>query len=609
MKTKHSDKHKIITRAAALLLAFVVVVTFTGCYGYNGRDYAGSASDFNDLSYKRPAYDRFYDLYDHVMKKSDSFFDAVSLRNSFLEMYSIYIDVTAMGGLLDLYRNLDVTNTYYADEAVTLAAKSVDIYDKLWEACDVLVHGSGGWLLRSMDGLAELLEDLGGKYSNKKESDREIDALRIEIAMLLDEYQRLLNLEYSVDGDRFEYLYEIPDKAKSLVENDDGSVTWIISEQEIYVLSGQGYISDETAYLMLQDIERQKTEDFGECFIELVKKRNEIARISDPDSDYYKYSYLNDYHRDFAPEDVAGVRGYVSKPLVNLFFEAAGKISEPLLDRANELYAADFYNGILDNAKPILEDISTDLSDMLESMIKTHYYDIEYRPEKIDLGFTAFLPVYEKNFLYLQPQETATGSDISSFFHEFGHYFHQTRVPEAAFAGDIDTAEVMSQALELMVSKYYGRIYPDADAAASEYNYLVIRIVQSIILSFLFDEFEERVYKEEPSTPAGVSAILGGLLEEYGLSKESFSENIWINLYQLYAYPGYYISYGVSAIAAINIFLSEDQIGNYLSFCDATADAEGIRAAAKAAGIDDPFDRDLFAGSCGKLLKTLIDIT
>ena len=608
MKTKHSDKHKIITRAAALLLAFVVVVTFTGCYRYNGPDYESDASDFNDLTYSRPNYSRFEELYKYIIQNSGDFFKAFKLRNSFLEMYDIYVNVIAMSGVLEVLKSLDVTDTYYADESLLLESKSVDQYDKVWEACDALVRGSGGWALRTFDGLNELLDQFGGEYKEKDEKQHMIDELMIEADEVLDDYTRLLNVEYSICGDDYQYLYQIPDKSKTFLEDDLGGSTWIITEEEIYLLYDQGFISDETFGKMLDDIEVQKLNELGECYIELVDIRNRIAELDDPGSTYYDYSYKNDFLRDFSPEDVSAVRSFVRSYLSLYLNDLVYSLSFEDLSKANALYAPDFYNDILTNAKPILSDISSDMAQALDRMSGSNYYDIEYRPEKIDLAFTSFLPVYEKSFLFIQPGEEPTDEDISTFFHEFGHYYHMTRVPEAGYANDIDTSEVLSQALELIVSKYYGQIYTDAKVAGAEYNSLVLKFMQSIITSFLVDEFEERVYKGSPKSPDEVSLILGQLFKDYGLTDTVIPNNAWVEVYHVFAYPGYYISYGVSAIAAISIFMSEDPVGSYLDFCDATKDSAGLKSTVEASGISDPFERAVFKDVCDRFVKTVVDI-
>lgn len=608
MKRSSSFNRCLLLKITAFLLSLTVLLTFAGCYRYNGPDYESDASDFNDLTYSRPNYSRFEELYKYIIQNSGDFLKAFKLRNSFLEMYDIYVNVIAMSGVLEVLKSLDVTDTYYADESLLLESKSVDQYDKVWEACDALVRGSGGWALRTFDGLNELLDQFGGEYKEKDEKQHMIDELMIETDEVLDDYTRLLNVEYSICGDDYQYLYQIPDKSKTFLEDDLGGSTWIITEEEIYLLYDQGFISDETFGKMLDDIEVQKLNELGECYIELVDIRNRIAELDDPGSTYYDYAYKNDFLRDFSPEDVSAVRSFVRSYLSLYLNDLVYSLSFEDLSKANALYAPDFYNDILTNAKPILSDISSDMAQALDRMSGSNYYDIEYRPEKIDLAFTSFLPVYEKSFLFIQPGEEPTDEDISTFFHEFGHYYHMTRVPEAGYANDIDTSEVLSQALELIVSKYYGQIYTDAKVAGAEYNSLVLKFMQSIITSFLVDEFEERVYKGSPKNPDEVSLILGHLFKDYGLTDTVIPNNAWVEVYHVFAYPGYYISYGVSAIAAISIFMSEDPVGSYLDFCDATKDSAGLKSTVEASGISDPFERAVFKDVCDRFVKTVVDI-
>ncbi len=594
-------------RITALIVALTVCVCcLAGCYKSNS-DYGSGGYVFDDLAYRRPNIDRLYELADKIEEKKDSVFAGFDIFNSMNEMFDIYTDLMAMDGLLQIYTNRDVTDEYLANESFEISSAMTDVQNTLWKAVDTVATHAGGWLTRVFVDTESVLMSFGGSYGGETEEEKEFNELTVKELSLLKDYTTANGIEYAVDGDAYDFLYPIPDGAKEYTDNGDGTKTWLLTSDEISLLLEEGYISDEVAYKMMSDIEHQQFEVFGEIYVELVKVRNKIAENKGYAGNYGGYSYKELFGRDFTLDEVHAMRELLKPKLSGL----AGLLYEPIsktdFDAADSQAAIAYKAGIINSARPVLADISERFTDVLDEMERSGFCDLEYDDRKMDISFTMTLPVYDKPFLFIQPSEEATTTDVSTFFHEFGHYFHQSVIPEARYSNDIDTAEVLSQALELLATKYYGKFYPDRDMALGCRAETVYNLVNSVIEALIVDEFQERTFAEENLTPERTTEIYVELLKEYGLGDnfDDVTKNAWVHIYHIFAYPFYYISYGVSAVTAAAIYNSDDPVDKYMSFCDNTAD-KALRENCEACGLGDPADADQIYETLEKIVTSVL---
>lgn len=578
-------------RLLALFVAFAVCFgCLAGCYKSN-TDYDSESYYFEDLAYRRPNIDRLYELGDKIEEKKDSVFAALDIYNSLSEMFDIYSNVMAMDGLLQIYTNRDVTDEYLANESFEISSALTDVQNTLWRAVDSVATGAGGWLTRVFVDTEALLMQFGGSYGGETDEDREFKELTVRELSLLKDFTVANGNEYAVDGDAYDFLYPIPDGAKEYTDNGDGTKTWLLTTDEIYLLLDEGYISGDVAYEMLGDIEYQRFEVFGEIYTELVEVRNKIAENKGYAGNYGEYAYKELFGRDFTLAEVHEIRDSLKSVITDLIYKISEQSDKTDFDAADQ-YADQVYSaGIINSARPVLADISERFTDVLDNMEETGYCDLEYDDKKMDVSFTMTLPVIDKPFIFIQPSEHATTVDVSTFFHEFGHYFHQSVVPEARYTNDVDTAEVLSQALELIVTKYYGKYYPDREMASGCRADTVRRLLNSFIDALIVDEFEERTFTEENLTPERASEIYLEVLANYGIdySYDDVYRNSWVNIYHIFAYPFYYISYGVSAVAAAAIYNAEDPVAAYMDFCDNTA-TKSLKENCEACSLGDPVD-------------------
>jgi oligoendopeptidase F len=168
----------------------------------------------------------------------------------------------------------------------------------------------------------------------------------------------------------------------------------------------------------------------------------------------------------------------------------------------------------------------------------------------------------------------------------------------------MDLSESQSQGNEWMYIHFLKqKLTPEMYQAVSEYR--MSSDIAYIIGFVMVDQFEEAVYCHENA---------GNLtLEEYDGLMEAVAENYggidWVteNVMDVQSYwklvvlesPVYYISYAVSAIAAVNLFIiaEEDRSQAEQCYCilmEQTADTQGFMESIYLAGLAGPFEETVY---------------
>ncbi len=598
-------KSLLIKLTAVIVLLALATSSLCGCYNTTYYDkYVGNGS-YSSMVFREPDYSRFTALCDELEANYDNLFSGFKAVNQFEEALDLIYDFTAMEALSEILSFLDVTDSELAEAHERIASNRVEAVDRLWCITETLKTASEGWVLRTLVSLDQVLEIFGGSYAdNHNEFYVEY---KKEEAALLKEYTDLTTVEYSVDGSKYHFLYEIPDGAKTFTENEDGSKSWLLTYYDVMTYLQQGYLSYETASEMIKEINRQKNADYGDVLIRLISIRKKIASSMGYAS-YKKYAYSEVFERKYDITAIGELKSGIKEILVSGYSAAAQSVDNVLLSEA-DIKAAEFYDdGLIDEGRKVLEAVSSDFKSIIDDMVSKKLINYQYSPLKMDVSFTTVVPCYEIPFIFLQPGQVRTFNDVDAFFHEFGHYYQFVSNTPSIYSQDLDSQEVMSQALELLCTSQYGMIYDKSDVCETLYNRAVSTCLYSIISSFIVDDFETKLFEEKNLTAERISEIYFELLVEYGLvpegSDSAFHGGGWTDIYHIYSYPFYYISYGVSAISAISLFLSDNPVDTYKKFCANIGDLD-ISANCTACGLKDPLDKTAAIVNITKFLSTL----
>lgn len=333
----------------------------------------------------------------------------------------------------------------------------------------------------------------------------------------------------------------------------------------------------------------------AEVFVELVELRNAAARVYGYDS-YADFAYENLYFRDYTPSDAAGLYAGIKEyfvPLISRYEEAVWGAADRLL--AAEIHTSP--KAIIEAIAGVLPSISPELAQAWEYMREYHLYDLGAKAEKAQLGYTTTLYYYNQPFIF----NAASGEyyDYMDTIHEFGHFANAYANSADLLYGmpDMDLCELQSQGMEMLFIPFYGQLFGDlADDARA---YTMMSMLYSVVDGALYDEFQQRVYAEENLSPERVSEIFVQLRGEYGYEWYAGCETEWMEVVHNFEQPFYYISYCVSALAALEIFemLQTDwsaALDTYMRVCAMDTQYYYFSEAVEEAGLADIFSGESY---------------
>ena len=346
-------------------------------------------------------------------------------------------------------------------------------------------------------------------------------------------------LKKDLTKDQGEYLSEYEDmtkREKKLIKKEDD----LVQEYDKLSLNTDDFKADN--------------KDFVRIYSDLIDIRTELAEIYGYDS-YPEYAYEKVYNRDYSCEDARALAENVKKYIVPIFVKCT-----------EDFYSSDIYpllsyaddgDTILGNIAPYISELDPELRSAFNYLRRNHTYDLDYSPDKMDVGYTVDLPQYGALFIFNTPYREAI--DYTMTIHEFGHYnagFHDMQRTLLAQEMSYDLAEIQSQGLEMLFLDYYDEIFKDAsDAATKE---ALTNILSSVVTGCMYDEFQQEVFANPDMTGKEMNALSARLAEEYGMVEAGYENKdeakySWAAIPHTYESPMYYISYATSALSALDI--------------------------------------------------------
>lgn len=414
----------------------------------------------------------------------------------------------------------------------------------------------------------------GGGYSD------EDMALVYEEQDLVDAYYAALNQEYTVEYQGDTYTQSEADAA------------WTAWE-----LSDDAY--DEICTLLAK-AQNDATADY---YVQLVENRGKQAegygyRRTDR---FYDVMY---YGREITQRQ----REELYRGVKNSVVPVLGALEERITQLYETVDYWDTYSGqrLIPDLEQGVSMISEEFLPALSYMTEFGYYDIEAGENKAPTTFTTYLDYPDAPYLMMNP--SGTSYDFSTIVHEFGHYYAFYISPDPNMY-NLDLAEIHSQGLELLMLRHYETFfgeYAEIEELSTVYNILV-----SLVDGCMFDELERYAYCTENLTVDAMNEKYMGLLKEYGYraQEDTATEAYgWVGTAHLFDYPLYYLSYGISASAALGLWENAQEdydkaVEDYLSLV-ALGEAGSFTDTLGEIGMKDP----LSAESLNDLAECLIDV-
>ncbi|MBE6847891.1 MAG: hypothetical protein E7503_07170 [Ruminococcus sp.] len=303
-------------------------------------------------------------------------------------------------------------------------------------------------------------------------------------------------------------------------------------------------------------------------------------------------NYLYDYFaRDYEAADASALYERMLTELQPLYDELYTLIAEhPYYE---DLYTDAFgVSDMLGTVQKYTGEISPELERSAKKLIDEEWYMIGQGDACYTGSYCISIPGQEKALLYIYQSEQYY--DLYTAVHEFGHFHAEWRDDTPLFFQEncVDIAEVHSQGLSMLYTAFYDEIFGEA----AEYLELVTLydLVDSIVCGLAVGEFEYRVMQQlDDITPEEVVELF------YEINEACNTGYVLKDISHLYEQPGYYISYAVSAIPAMEIYQTmQDDFGAAVAKYEAIADISSndgkyrIRGALEECGFADIFSHD-----------------
>ncbi len=263
---------------------------------------------------------------------------------------------------------------------------------------------------------------------------------------------------------------------------------------------------------------------------------------------YDTETFYDVYNRDFTPEQAVSLSNSVQE----YFIPAGNAIEDAFYDVP---HSEDIYDDpvLFDNCFDTIRDYASKLSPSIgkyaSKLCDDKLYSTANGKDRYDGSFTVDLPMQNSALIYTYQYGDAY--DMLTAIHEFGHFYSSfyDETPTYMQCNNIDIAEVQSQGMEMIFMQFYDEMYGEQSEAMKMYK--LYDIVEAAISGFVIGEFEYQILRNiDTITPEEIVGQFDILMSANDYDTELYY------ISHLFEQPGYYISYGVSALAALDIWLT-----------------------------------------------------
>lgn len=306
------------------------------------------------------------------------------------------------------------------------------------------------------------------------------------------------------------------------------------------------------------------------------------------------FDYVNNlYGRDFSIDDIHTLTTNVKEYLVPLLYKYQALFTVEKL-KQDESYKKFVYT-LIDNFhknKDYLDGYAEFLGDTylknFNMLFKTGHYFTSNLDNSYNIAYTTSF--YDGSY-YMYFGKDYQG--IFTFVHEFGHYnafLNNT-------SSSLDVYEIQSQGNEMLFLSYLMNNY-DEGWVKTLYYYTIYDILTTIINASIITDFELYIYQNNILDSLLYDKIFKEIVSTYGeydtLNKVIYIEDYWH--YPTICSSGYYISYAVSAVAALSLFIDSNDVelvkNEYISLYKTKTD--GIKSVCEELGLRSPFDSNSY---------------
>ena len=480
-----------------------------------------------------------------------------------------------------------------------LTQEDVDEFYRLLEECEAL-----SLLGEDMDAIDAATEALDAQYEYigaqcsisliRHYSDTSNETLEQQYLDCFETYSQANN-DY-IEMSRRVYQSDSPAKEELFAEWTEADIAQLLAYEEEVALLQQRNAEIEVEYMA------STSDDVRiPLYIEFVQNNNKIAQTFGYEN-YYTYAYSLVYNRDYSSEELEKMRQFAGTYLIDV------------VDDAFNNFQTSFYNGLeAYKQNKVISFLYNDytsiypnyvdkyLSEMPKSM-QTHMNNMltadsyfATSPNAKPGAFTTMIG--DRSYCFFGPGY----ANNCTVIHEAGHYYASRYADLNSIP--LDLAETHSQGNEWLFICSLADKMP-ADQYKAMLDYRMYYDIAMILACLMVDEFEQQVYSVDVSnfTAADFDAIMENVCLQYCSLEYAADYLVDLGYYWrqvVVMQPVYYISYGVSSVAAIDLYTMalEDfdaALAVYQALCEQPHEDMGFLGNISAAGLSGPFQEEFY---------------
>lgn len=439
--------------------------------------------------------------------------------------------------------------------------------------------------MRSQKNYVEVYRSI---FFNKNEVHEIADEVNVFFEELLVDYYTLLNTAFqnpalrpSILEDEFFFAGTAESDAESVLSQTIEQLTASATAEEMQINQ------DYREFIVKYNKGEATIDELNPIYTRFLNYYNSVA-VSEGYDNYADYSYENVFHRDYSPTDVNSVHQYTKEYIVPLFKKTVARRNEvvekinndKLLQKPANLAFHNLFN--MDSMFMDRTDENYDLVINATNYVTEYFNTLERVPDDTFVNGISFGSIAEDLYyngnLYTGYEEASYNSGsmnilffgsqcnnknrnhyqgLYTFLHEFGHYMASQTIPFSN--NSFDLKEIHSQGNEMLflqwVSQRQDLSVVDEEIILYENLNRIQDALEDVIVATSINEFEILAYRGEIADE-DYTVAYARILSDYGLNDSL--KTFWRHMPN---YNCYYISYGISALSAIELY--SDSINDF----------------------------------------------
>lgn len=505
----------------AFVLAFVMTGALSGC-GQKGKEPAGADVSKSVAGIEYYHYDTadFYKGCDQLGQLAADGKTDEAIRK-YDALYKDMEEMDTLYAVIYVMYSTDVTNDYYTKEQLYASEEFQKSGDRLCEVCKGITEGPCADAFREHVG-KEAFEAFA-EYDVMTARQKEI--LKEE-TKLVDDYYELLDA-----SEKMTYSYNDEDWTFDMINGEEG--------EELSVSDYEGYVDIYDG--LLEKINAKA----GPIYLKLVDLRTEFAKESGYE-DYAAYADAEEYNRDYTEAEVKQLHKDVKKIAKTYFdnYYAAYDSASAMPEMSEQK--------LLDTLLKYSEQVDDMAGASAQQMTGDKLITLGEGEGRQDGAFTTYIRKAGCPFISMS---LSGDQDFITLSHEFGHfveYNNETQKNILTDEDNIDLAEVASNGLQGLMTCFYDDIFK---AQAKQAKIITVgSLLENVIDGCIEDEFQRAVYKDPDMDLEELNKLYANIYAQYNTWAADDPGYAWVFVSHNFESPMYYISYTVSALAALQIW-------------------------------------------------------